>query len=133
MAELPRIATFAFDCPDPGNSADFWCDFLGYEIQHSDDDWVQLVDPRGGPAIALQLAPDFTPPLWPQHSSLQVHLDLTVRDIWTVHDRAIELGARAVEPTAPPADVENRAFRVYAAPDGHLFCLCQPGSEVWRR
>ena len=66
-----------------------------------------------------------SPPSWPDGAPQQLHLDLTVEDMAAAHARAVELGARPLDPEADPAGGRQRGFRVYADPAGHPFCLCR--------
>ncbi|MBA2472495.1 MAG: VOC family protein, partial [Pseudonocardiales bacterium] len=52
---------------------------------------------------------------------MMMHLDIRVADL-------DEVGARAVEAGARPADVQpQEGVRVYLDPAGHPFCLFLPG------
>jgi hypothetical protein len=48
-----------------------------------------------------------------------------VHDMVQAHARAVDLGARPLDPEEDPAEDETRGFRVYADPAGHPFCLCR--------
>ncbi|MEU9730451.1 VOC family protein [Streptomyces sp. NPDC048002] len=115
---LARLDVVVLDCPDPRALADFYAGVLGGTVE-GEDDWVDLNTP-GGLRLSFQAAPGFVPPKWPSpEDSQQFHLDLTVDDLDTAEKGVLELGAR-------PLDTEDRsrAFRVYADPAGHPFCLC---------
>ncbi|MEU4523685.1 VOC family protein [Amycolatopsis sp. NPDC024027] len=73
----------------------------------ADGDW-QMVPVDGAPRIGVQLAPDHTPPQWPDGpSQQQVHLDLWVEDFAEAHEEVMALGATVLKAAA-----------------GHPFCLC---------
>ncbi|MEU9981943.1 VOC family protein [Streptomyces sp. NPDC050856] len=114
----------AIDCPDPYRLAEFYAAVLGGEVTNGPGEeghWVELRLPDGQ-RLAFQRAPGLRAPDWPRadDNSQQLHLDLSVVDIDTAHERVLELGAR-------PLDVDDdggkRNFRVYADPAGHPFCL----------
>ena len=54
-----------------------------------------------------------------------MHLDLTVDDFITAHERAVALGATPLSPVSAPEPDKTSGFRVYADPVGHPFCLCR--------
>ncbi len=118
------VATYALvavDCPDPHALADFYREILGGEVKKYDDDWWDLYAP-GGHRIAFQRAADLTPPEWPSatRNSQQMHLDFDVPDLDEAEAQVLALGARALD-----TEDRDRAFRVYADPAGHPFCLCK--------
>ncbi|MGW0790554.1 VOC family protein [Streptomyces sp. NPDC002911] len=119
------IATYglvALDCPDPRSLAAFYQSVLGGEVKNDDEDWYVL-HAMGGARIAFQRVADHRPPEWPRgdRNSQQEHLDLDVTDIERAQEEVLALGAT-------PLDIDDRggerAFRVYADPAGHPFCLC---------
>ncbi len=121
MSEGIRLGMVVFDTPDPRGLAAFYAELLGWELDpdHSADDWV-TIRAAGAAPLAFQLAPDLRPPTWPQPSvPQQAHLDLFV----TAYDDA-EARARALGATVLDACDDHPAFRVYADPSGHPFCLC---------
>jgi hypothetical protein len=112
------------DCPDPLALAQFYAAIVGGTPRMEEADWVVL-EPPGGPRLAFQQAPGFTPPEWPRadRNSQQFHLDLDAGSTWEEIDAAerevLALGAR-------PLHAEDKEdFRVYADPAGHPFCLCR--------
>ncbi|GAA3364975.1 VOC family protein [Saccharopolyspora gregorii] len=128
MSESPlSIVAFAIDTPDPRALAEFYRRLLGWEVDdaRSDEDWVELADPAGGPALAFQRDPDHVPPTWPDHARPQMmHVDVRVPTLAEGHERAVRAGAR---PLPQPPDQQDSPFRVYADPDGHPFCVCAVG------
>lgn len=115
---LARLGAVVLDCPDPRALAGFYAELLGGTAE-GDGDWVDLKAPGGRP-LSFQAAPGYVPPKWPApDGSQQFHLDLTVDDLEAAESGVLALGAR-------PLDTEDRsrAWRVYADPAGHPFCLC---------
>lgn len=122
-AEPLRLAAIVLDCPNPRSLADFYARLLGWAIDESatDDEWAEVVDPRGGATLAFQLDPEYVPPTWPDKLRPQMaHLDVRVSDLDTAHERAIRTGAHRLP---QPPDRTEAEFRVYADPAGHPFCL----------
>lgn len=116
------LGNIVIDCPDAWSLARFYSDLLGRAITaDSEDDWVDL---EGSPVLSFQRIESYVPPSWPDGSPQQFHLDLEVDDLVATHARAVELGARPLEPVEPPKPDDTRTFRVYADPAGHPFCLC---------
>ncbi|WP_053914173.1 VOC family protein [Streptomyces sp. SCSIO 75703] len=115
VAELGAVV---LDCRAPRALAGFYAGLLGGTVE-GEGDWIDLRLP-GGRVLSFQAAPGHVPPVWPAPDrSQQAHLDLTVTDLDASERAALELGAT-------PLDTEDRtrAFRVYADPAGHPFCLC---------
>lgn len=116
LAELGQVVV---DCPDPRALAGFYAEVLGGTVE-GDGDWVDVKTP-GGPVLAFQAAPGFVPPEWPApERSQQFHLDLTVADLDAAERGVLALGAKPLD-----AQDRSRAWRVYADPAGHPFCLCR--------
>lgn len=109
-----------FDAADLEAESSFWADILGGTVEKEDDWHSLMVDGRAD--MGFQLAPDHTPPQWPDGEPQQIHLDLYVADIRVAHDEAMEAGARLLK-RADDLDAAE-GFQVYADPAGHPFCLC---------
>jgi hypothetical protein len=94
-----------------------------------DESFHSVVDADGEWRVGIQLAPDHTPPDWPDGAPQQVHLDLHVADPQQAHDQAMGLGARLLQ--AGDLDSEE-GHQVYADPAGHPFCIGwgQPSEEA---
>lgn len=125
---VATMALVAFDCPDPASLAGFYAGLLGGEVRGGTDaDWVDLYLPDGA-WLGFQRAPGHRPPDWPSagDNSQQLHLDLRVADMAEAQQRALDLGATAL-------DLDDRGgerdFRVFADPAGHPFCLLHPTAE----
>jgi hypothetical protein len=87
----------------------------------AEDDW-HMVFVDGEPRVGVQLAPSHLPPDWPDGTPQQIHLDLWVDDPDAAHDHVMSMGATVLH-EAEEGDAPD-AFRVYADPAGHPFCLC---------
>ena len=84
-----------FDAADLAAESSFWAGVLGGTVDAEDDWHMVLVD--GEPRIGVQLAPNYTPPDWPDGAPQQIHLDLWVEDPSTAHDLVMSLGATGAE------------------------------------
>jgi len=108
------------DAADLPSMSTFWAGVLGGTVK-ADDDW-HYVYVDGDERLGIQLAPDHTPPQWPDGLQQQIHLDLFVEDVRAAHDEVMELGARLLHAAA---DMDSTSgFQVYADPAAHPFCLC---------
>jgi hypothetical protein len=61
-------------------------------------------------------------PDWPDGTPQPIHLDLWVDDPAESHELVMSLGATVLK--EPEEGDTPDAFRVYADPAGHPFCLC---------
>jgi catechol 2,3-dioxygenase-like lactoylglutathione lyase family enzyme len=109
-----------FDAADLATESSFWAGVLGGTVK-ADDDW-HMVFVDGQPRVGVQLAPDHVRPQWPDGEQQQMHLDLWVADPAAAHEQVLSLGATVLK--EPDDDGAPDAFRVYADPAGHPFCLC---------
>ena len=115
------LQVVVFDAADLAAESAFWAGVLGGTVD-AEDDW-HMVNVDGRPRIGVQLAPDHVPPEWPGGSPQQVHLDLWVDDPDASHEHVLSLGATLLKEVEDDGDAPD-AFRVYADPAGHPFCLC---------
>jgi len=109
-----------FDAADLQAESAFWAGILGGHV-FEDEKWHSIIDGAGEWRIGVQLAPDHTPPDWPDGTAQQVHLDLHVDDPRAAHDEAVALGARLLQPAPDLGAAEGH--QVYADPAGHPFCI----------
>jgi predicted enzyme related to lactoylglutathione lyase len=116
--KISRMAV-VLDAADLNAVSSFWASLLGGTVE-ADDDWHTVVV-DGEPRLEVQLAPDHTPPEWPDGAPQQVHFDLFVDDVAAAHEEAVGLGAQVLQEADLTAD---KGFQVYADPAGHPFCLC---------
>lgn len=121
-----------FDAADLAAESSFWAGMLGGRV-FTDETFHSVVDADGRWVIGVQLAPDHEPPVWPDGSPQQVHLDLHIDDPVRAHDTAIALGARLLR--AADDLTAREGHQVYADPAGHPFCLGwgHPDDEAIRR
>jgi predicted enzyme related to lactoylglutathione lyase len=121
MSQTPfRLKATVLGTPDPHALAVFYSKLLGWSIATDEPDWVTLRPADGTAGLAFQPEPDFVPPLWPWlpgEQQMNSHLDISVDDLETAVQWAIENGASQ----AAWQPVEE--VRVMLDPDGHLFCL----------
>ena len=118
-----------FDASDLSAESAFWAGILHGHVL-ADDDWHSVFDASGEWRIGVQLAPDHSPPDWPNATiPQQVHLDLHANDFVAAHEEAIALGARLLQPAADLNAIQGH--QVYADPAGHPFCIGwgQPSRE----
>ena len=125
-----QVMSVVVDCSDPEASAQFWEQVLGYTRIRTDDagdgaGWVTIGPAdRAGDRISFQWVEDYRPPTWPEGPRpQQLHLDVRVPDLEAGDEQVQALGARPLSDVVRHTD---EAFRVYADPDGHPFCLVQP-------
>jgi hypothetical protein len=109
-----------FDASDLAAESSFWAAMLGGRV-FAEDAWHSVIDGDGEWRIGVQLAPDHTPPEWPDGLPQQVHLDLHVEDPRSAHEHAISLGARLLQ-SASQLD-SDEGHQIYADPAGHPFCI----------
>jgi predicted enzyme related to lactoylglutathione lyase len=109
-----------FDAADLASESSFWAGVLGGTVD-AEDEW-HMVEVDGQPRVGVQLAPNHRAPEWPDGTPQQIHLDLWVDDPAAAHDLVLELGATVLQ--EPEDNDELDAFRVYADPAGHPFCIC---------
>ena len=82
------------------------------------DGWVTLEPPPHGQRLSFQRSPD--PP------AAGVHFDVLVEDLEAAHAAVMAAGGAYVEERRSPRPGDDGGpvpWRVYADPDGHLFCL----------
>jgi hypothetical protein len=108
-----------FDAADLATESAFWAGLLGGRV-FAEEDWHTVFDAEGRWRIGVQLAPNHTPPEWPDGVPQQVHLDLHVTDPVAAHAQALALGARLLQDGDPTT---SEGHRVYADPAGHPFCI----------
>lgn len=108
------------DAADIEAVSTFWARLLGGRV-FADETFHCVLDGDGRWLLGVQLAPDHTPPDWPDGNAQQVHLDLHVEDPHDAHREAIDCGATLLHDAD---DLEaDEGFRVYADPAGHPFCI----------
>jgi catechol 2,3-dioxygenase-like lactoylglutathione lyase family enzyme len=121
---IADLQCVVLDCPDPAVLAEFYRAILGGTVDRPDrrwavdDAWATLHTPAGL-VLAFQRSADYRPPRWPDPAHpQQFHLDFGVADLDRAHEQVLALGATALDGGAG-----QQAWRVYADPVGHPFCL----------
>jgi catechol 2,3-dioxygenase-like lactoylglutathione lyase family enzyme len=131
---FPRLLHTAIDTTDVRGLAEFYRRLLGLDYRPGDEppadgsaddaDWLVLVDPQGGRALAFQQVERLERTTWPEHDvPMQMHLDCTVESVEELERhrrRAEELGAELL---LDRTDDPDEPLYVLADPSGHPFCL----------
>lgn len=136
MSTFPHIRQVVLDTTDARRLAEFYRAMFGLEYRPGDEppaagepdergrDWLVLDNPHGGVNLAFQQTGPFAHTTWPSADvPQQYHLDTAVSSVAELdaqHQRALELGATL---RFDRSDDEEEPLRVYADPDGHLFCV----------
>jgi hypothetical protein len=115
-----RIQCLTVDAANPAVLADFWATLLG-GTTHAEDDgevWIELT--AGGPDLL------FIPSGDERAGKNRLHLDLRPDDRDAEVDRAVSLGARAVD----IGQTGEESWVVLADPEGNEFCVLRalPGT-----
>ena len=107
------VGSVVVDVNDIEKMTSFWKDALGYDVDHSSDDWVKLSDPREkGVTVSLQKVPE------QRREKNRLHFDLYAAERDAEVGRLEGLGAERVrDPEA------GESFVVLADPEGNLFCV----------
>jgi catechol 2,3-dioxygenase-like lactoylglutathione lyase family enzyme len=118
MAMSARLCAVTIDCPDPGQLALFYQQFLGGTLYSSNNDFVVLSSDRDV-RLDFQRVPNDQPSPWPNRAApRRLHLDFIVDDLDKAEIHLLGLGAVL-------ADFQpgGQRFRVLLDPAGHPFCL----------
>jgi hypothetical protein len=128
------IRNIVFSCPEgtwsndrwegpPRTLASFYAELLGMQIVR--EDWLVIAkDQDSSPRLAFDEGPsDYRPPRWPDPEyPQQLHLDITVDDLPAAEALVLGLGASLLQ--------DKGAYRSYADPVGHPFCLYRNASAA---
>jgi len=118
MPGFATLAMFNLDADDPAALAAFYAGVLGWEIQHSEEEYAMIGD--GSVSIGFGKVPGYSGPGWPAESApKRYHLDLYVEDLDKAEEQALALGA-AKATSQPSPD----RYRVLLDPGGHPFDVC---------
>jgi hypothetical protein len=115
-----RLTQLILECDDAVLLARFWQAVLDLPEPEGDRDWLTLRwEPVG--RLSFHRVAGYRPPAWPgAHGEQQVHFDLLVDDL----DDAVAVVERAgARPLTDVMDPGPKAWRIYADPAGHPFCL----------
>src|SRR3954447_21332077 len=100
----PIRSVVVFDASDLQAESTFWAGMLEGHV-FEDERFHSVIDAAGEWRIGVQLAPEHTPPDWPDGAPQQVHVDLHVEDPKQAHEQAMRHGARLLQ----AADLESDA------------------------
>ncbi|MBA3292114.1 MAG: VOC family protein [Actinobacteria bacterium] len=117
-----RINTITIDAADPRVLANFWSKLLDYRVTYDSSDQVIIeAHDEAGPAVLFIETPDT------KRGKNRVHLDLNPDDQQAEVERALGLGARAVDigQDAGP----DATWKVLADPEGNEFCILTPRKD----
>ncbi len=122
-----------FDAADIGAESRFWAAMLEGRVVDDDPRFHVVLDADGEWTLGVQLAPDHTPPEWPDGAPQQIHLDLHAEDAEAAIAQATRLGARLL--LGDDDLTEPHGHHVFADPAGHPFCIGwgQPSADALRR
>lgn len=115
-----RMTQLVFECEDPERSAHFWAQVLDLDPPHGDPAWLTLHwEPVG--RFSFHRVERYRPPVWPGESGeQQTHFDLLVDDLDEASRTVEQAGGT---PLTAVLDPGPEAWRIYADPAGHPFCL----------
>jgi predicted enzyme related to lactoylglutathione lyase len=114
-----RIQSVSFDSRDPGSTADFWEQALGWRRTFHDDDEVVLEPPAGSAEDGV--VADILFLRVPEEKAVKnrLHLDLRPEDQQAEVERLLRLGAVRVD----VGQDESATWVVLADPEGNEFCV----------
>jgi hypothetical protein len=115
-----RLTQLILECDDAERLARFWQEVLDLPEPEGDSDWLTLRwEPVG--RFSFHRVSGYRPPSWPgQRGEQHVHFDLLVDDLCDASLAVERAGAR---PMTDVLDPGPKAWRIYADPAGHPFCL----------
>lgn len=115
-----RLTQLILECGDAERLAGFWQQVLDLPEPEGDSDWLTLRwEPVG--RFSFHRVADYQPPAWPGRTGEQhAHFDLLVDDLHAASLAVEKAGARALTDVRDPGP---KAWRIYADPAGHPFCL----------
>lgn len=115
-----RLTQLVLECADAERLARFWQTVLDLPEAEGDADWMTLRWESVG-RFSFHRVADYQPPAWPgTHGEQQAHFDLLVDDLAEAGLAVENAGAR---PLSDVLDPGPSAWRIYADPAGHPFCL----------
>jgi hypothetical protein len=115
-----RLTQLVMECHDAEELAGFWQVVLDLPEPEGGPDWLTLRwEPVG--RFSFHRVDGYRPPAWPgERGEQQVHFDLLVEDLDDASMMVENAGAR---PLTDVQDPGPKAWRIYADPAGHPFCL----------
>jgi hypothetical protein len=117
-APIGWIREIVLNTPAPHALAAFWARLLGGAPVEWYDGWVTLEPPPHGQRLSFQRSSD--------PSGGGIHFDVLVEDLAEAHAAVLAAGGEYVAERWSPRSADDGGavpWRVYADPDGHLFCL----------
>ena len=117
---MGKLTQLILECDNAEQLARFWQEVLALPEPEGDSNWLTLRwEPVG--RFSFHRVAGYRPPAWPgEHGEQQVHLDLIVDDLHAANLAVEKAGAR---PLTDVLDPGPKAWRIYADPAGHPFCL----------
>lgn len=117
---IGKLTQLVLECGDAEELARFWQRVLDLDEPEGDADWLTLRwEPVG--RLSCHRVEGYRPPAWPGvGGEQQVHVDLLVEDLSSASLAVMEAGARVLTDVRDPGP---KAWRVFADPAGHPFCL----------
>lgn len=113
---IGSLSGIALECREPRALAAFYGAVTGWPVAFDSGDWVSIGPENAVWHLSFQRAPGHQPPAWPDEaSSMQFHLHFRVADADLAEEAVLALGAAKLDTSG--------AYRVYADPAGHPFCL----------
>ena len=120
MGPVGRLTQVTFECADPPALAEFWRAVLQLEPATGDEN-RQTLEWEPVERLTFHRVEGYRPPEWPGlFGEQQSHFDLLVTDFADACARVEDAGGRALSPVLEPGP---QAWRIYADPEGHPFCL----------
>lgn len=120
MAAVGTLTQLVFECADPARLAEFWRRVLDLEPPEGEPDWLTLHWAPVG-RFSFHRVENYGQPVWPgERGEQHVHFDLLVDDFETACADVIAAGATYLSDVINPGP---RAWRIFADPEGHPFCL----------
>ncbi|GAB1819604.1 VOC family protein [Herbidospora sp. RD11066] len=116
MTTIAKLIAVTIDCADPKSLADFYAKILGFDIQHTQDEYSAIGD--GTTSLYFQRIPERRPAAWPGPDK-QFHFDVRVPDVDKAVEEYLALGA-----TKPDFQPGGENWTVIADPEGHLIDVC---------
>ncbi|EFP57040.1 VOC family protein [Dermacoccus sp. Ellin185] len=115
-----RLTQLVFECEDPEVVALFWQRVLDLEPPQGEPDWLTLQwQPVG--RFSFHRVEGYQAPTWPGANGQQhVHFDLLVEDLQKASFAVMEAGGAPLTAVLNPGP---KAWRIFADPAGHPFCL----------
>lgn len=116
------VREIVLDTPRPEELSRFWARLLGGTPTEWYDGWVTLEPPPHGQRLSFQRTAH-------QETASRtggMHFDVLVEDLEAAHGVVLASGGSCLQERRSPRpgpDGEPIPWRVYADPDGHLFCL----------